>query len=364
MKEGLTVDQFIDQITGLARAADIEIYLVGGAVRDLLLGRESSDLDFLVTGDPLTIARNAADRLKGSFILLDEKNNVARVAVRKNGPVYTFDFTGVPHGQVEQDLLKRDFTVNAMALPVTAGLQRDRVDARDIIDPAGGRHDLQSKIVKMVYPGAFEDDPLRMLRALRFRAELGMALDDGTRADIGEAAALLKEVSAERVRDEFFRILKVDRAYDTVIEMDDLGLLREIILFRDEMAATDQNGYHVDNVWEHCLNALRQLEGLDLHELGGGYAGELRGLLQEEITPGRSRGQLLKFCMLIHDCGKPATRGINKTGRITFIGHEQAGARKAGELARRLALSNKETGFVRNMVLYHMRPLQLSRVTG
>lgn len=358
------MDEFLDKITGAARAAGIDIYLVGGAVRDLLLGRRSSDLDFLVAGDPLAFARKAAGELGGSFIPLDEGNGVARVAVKQDSLLYTFDFTGLAGGQVEENLLKRDFTINAMALPVTAALKGGRAAAGDIIDPTGGLQDLKGKTVKMVYPGAFRDDPLRMLRALRLKACLGMALDDGTRAAIGKAAALLREVAPERVRDEFFRILKVDRAYDTVKEMDDLGLLREIIPFRDEMAATDQNGYHADNVWEHCLNALRELERLDLYELGGDYAGELQGLLAEELTPGRSRWQLMKFCVLIHDSGKPVTRGLSKTGRITFYGHERAGARRAGELARRLTLSNRETFFVRDMVLHHMRPLQLSTVTG
>jgi tRNA nucleotidyltransferase/poly(A) polymerase len=358
------MDVFVDEIAGIARAAGIDIYLVGGAVRDLVLGRGSSDLDFLVAGDPLFFARQAADRLKGSFILLDEENSVARVAVKRDSLLYTFDFTGLAGGQVEENLLKRDFTINAMALPVTAGLKGGRAAAGEIIDPAGGLQDLKVKAVKMVYPGAFCDDPLRMLRALRLKAELGMALDDGTGAAIGKEAALIKEVSPERVRDEFFRILKVDRAYDTVKEMDGLGLLREIIPFRDEMAATEQNGYHTDNVWDHCLNALRELEKLDMYELGGDFAGELQGLLAEELTPGRSRWQLIKFCVLIHDSGKPETRGLSKSGRTTFYGHERAGARRAGELARRLALSNKETIFVRDMVLHHMRPLQLSKVPG
>lgn len=356
--------EFLNKITEVAQAAGKEICLVGGAVRDLLLGREVSDLDFLVAGDAVVFARQAAGTLGGSFILLDEGNQVARVAVKREGRLYNFDFTGFAGGRLEENLLGRDFTVNAMALPLPAGIDGGLLKAGDVVDPSGGFKDLWDKTIRMVYPGAFRDDPLRMLRAMRLRAELGMTLDPGTKAEIKKEAALLKEVSQERVRDEFFKILKVDRAFDTILEMDGVGLIREIIPFRDGLAATGQNGYHADNVWGHCLSALRELEEIDIQAVSGEFTGEMLGRLGEEITPGRSRWQLLKFCILIHDCGKPETKDLHKSGRITFYGHEQAGAQKAGQLARRLMLSNKETVIVKNMVLHHMRPLQLSKVDG
>lgn len=355
----------LNKVAYLAEQLDTKVFLVGGAVRDLLLNRPCGDLDFVVAGGAVDFAKKAAGLLGGSFILLDEKNAVARIAVKKAGTVFTADFTGTPPGSIGQNLLKRDFTINAMALPLQNLPDTLGPNVGDyILDTCGGLQDLRAKTIKMVYPEAFKDDPLRLLRAMRLAARLEMAIDENARAQIKKDARLLSLVSAERIRDEFFKLLEVEQSHHTILEMDELGLTAEVIPFRDSLAATEQNGYHSVDVWRHCLASLGELEKTDLPSVAESFAEEMVAFLQGELTTGRTRWQLLKFCSLIHDCGKAATKGVNKAGRITFLGHEQAGARLAVGLAGQLQLSNREINFVNTIVFNHMRPLQLFKLTG
>lgn len=187
-------------IAGMAAELGVDAYLVGGALRDSLLGRETKDLDFAFSGAWEVLPRSFATRISGRFFWLDEERLQGRVVKKTYGEVSFFDFAPLRGGTVTDDLRLRDFTINALALPLTG-------ERWELIDPLAGRDDLQLGIIRSCGLAAFDDDPLRLLRAIRFAAELGFAIEENTWKALCAKTALLKGVAGERVRDELFRTL-------------------------------------------------------------------------------------------------------------------------------------------------------------
>ncbi len=220
--EKIAADENVRIIGGLADELSVKAYLVGGGVRDLLLGRRLKDLDFALTGACAELPRRFAQSIGGSFFWLDEERLQGRV-VRKGGDtLLTFDFAPQRAGTIEEDLTQRDFTINAMALPLAGG--RDA-----LIDPTGGFSDLQKGIIRACAPTSFSDDPLRLLRAVRFAATLGFAIDEASRQTIARESALLERVAGERVRDELFQILAAPGIEASLNALLDSGLLERIV---------------------------------------------------------------------------------------------------------------------------------------
>lgn len=226
-----SMTELLGRVAGFLMVRDVPAYLVGGYVRDRLLGRPTNDLDVAVAGDPLALGAELATTLGGAFVSMDTEHPTARVVLE--GGQYV-DLTWLRDGDIEADLQGRDFTINSMAAP----LRTDPVGwlealsvggSRDLIDPFGGQEDLWSRRVRMVAPGAFRSDPLRLLRAVRFRAELGFEIDALTLEQMRRDSGLLARPAAERVRDELCRILAASGAGGNLRLLNDLGLLRHII---------------------------------------------------------------------------------------------------------------------------------------
>jgi tRNA nucleotidyltransferase/poly(A) polymerase len=233
---GLSRGDLYHETVHLLRKLGVRAYLVGGAVRDMLQGRELHDLDFAVPEGAIDLARIVSDRLGGAFVLLDEERDAGRVVLRnaRRGPV-SIDFTrfrgawpvpgGLPRaktrgdGGIVEDLGARDFTINAMAFDVGEG------EPGQVIDPLGGQADLAAGIIRATSPRAIADDPLRALRAVRLAGELGFTLAPATVRLIRESAPLLNRVSAERLRDELCKILAQPSAAGQLRALDSLGLL-------------------------------------------------------------------------------------------------------------------------------------------
>ncbi len=214
----------------------IQSYLVGGFVRDIMLARETADIDIAVAGNALEIAARAASVLGGKYVPLDEANRVARVILTTPaGDQWQFDFTSFG-GALEQDLAKRDFTIDAMAVdlkeycaqPLPAGL----------IDPFHGRDDLQCRVVRVVSETAFAADAARLLRAVRLAAELDFTLDKATEALVRRDSHLVTSAAGERTREELLRLLAIPRA-ELLTYLDDLGLLAAIIPELKNLAAAE-----------------------------------------------------------------------------------------------------------------------------
>jgi tRNA nucleotidyltransferase/poly(A) polymerase len=362
----------LDTVASFLDSQSLEAYVVGGFLRDALLGRKSRDVDVAVAADPLLVGRQLADALAGHFVRLHEEHKAARIVLPAGEAVRSLDLLPL-HLEIEADLAQRDLTINAMAVPIER-LVGER--GPSIIDPCGGRRDLDEGVVRMVRPEAFRADPLRLLRAVRLCAELDFALEPETAAVIAENASLLSQTAPERQRDELMRILATPRAAPGLRLADKLGLLEPIL---PEVTATkgeEQPKEHQWDVFDHSLETVVALDALLGSEKPAdgrwarlwrelwGEMGEypaVREHFEEEVSQGHTRAALLKLAALLHDIAKPETRTIEDDGRMRFFGHAPAGAARAAVVARRLRFSGAEVRQVEAMVKEHLRPLQIAQ---
>jgi tRNA nucleotidyltransferase/poly(A) polymerase len=278
------------------------IYLVGGYVRDWLLGRETHDLDFAVDGiavggTAIDVARWVANRHGGAFVLLDREHDTARAVFRIGGAGIGVDFAGLRGDDIEADLRARDFTVNAMAIEMRHAIEPDP----PLIDPTGGRADLQKRTLRAASPHALTDDPLRALRAVRQSASLHFRLDPSTRNLIREAAPLLDQVARERIQSELMQLIALPRAAESMAELDALGLLAHVL---PDVAAL---GAPRKRLALRTLATLEKMPGLgpvgqapiSLAALYTGHMNRLDAHMSEVLADTRQRGTLLRLIALL-----------------------------------------------------------------
>jgi tRNA nucleotidyltransferase/poly(A) polymerase len=364
MTELIPEGSIVEQVCVFLRERSVEAYLVGGCVRDWLLGRSSHDVDFAVAGDAVKLARQVADRMGGAFVLLDEERGTGRVVTGGEDSQRLFiDFARLQGDDIIADLSKRDFTVNAIAVAVA--------DEESIIDPYDGRRDLQLGLVRAVSEVAFLDDPLRTLRAVRLAAEMEASIEQGTEELLCQAVPLIANVSSERVRDELSKILALPGAAQNLRYLDELGLLTAIIPELETLKGVEQSAPHYLDVFEHSLETVRWLEEV-VEALEGKEAADselslvplllypfsrrVGAHLAQSISGDRSRLTLLKLVTLLHDLGKPATKSVNDEGGIHFYGHGREGAEVVGAILRRLRFGGNEVSLAKTIVANHMRP--------
>jgi len=348
-------------LSTLAGAQGIKLYLAGGAVRDLLLGRPVCDID-LVCDDPLTFARRFAHERSLPFVMLDEERGVARVVA----PGLDLDFSayraaGRASGRggasaLEADLMERDFTVNAMAVPLEA-VMTGRLSP--LIDPAGGEADLRAGLLRMVLPRSLADDPLRALRLYRLAAQYRFEIDPATREAAHAQAPRLGQVAGERLRAEIVRLLAVPclpELRDMAEAGDGGSLLGAIIPGVDDMRGVAQRGYHHLDVFGH---ALATVEGM---EAALASPGDYFPCL-EELAPYLAEAPLwlLKLAALLHDAGKPET-AAPEGDHVSFHRHEESGEAIAESCTARLRFSRNEAQRLTRLVALHMRPFHLVRL--
>lgn len=344
----------LEKLQDLARKNKQQVYLVGGFVRDYLLERPMKDLDFTVDHDALKLAELFAESVKGKYILLDAEHNCARVAKKIKGELFTYDFAGYRAGDFKEDLALRDFTINTLAVDIN-GLNKDDELDGIILDSKRGMKDLKAKRIKRTSIRALKDDPLRMMRAFSLKANLGFRIELETLNQIRKDKDLLREVSYERIRDEFFKVLESDKTAEILKSMDKVGLLERIIPQVHVMFDCKQGGYHHLDVWPHSLEVVRQLDKIFEQNTDP----QIKVYTDEIIGGGHSRRSLMKLAGLLHDIGKPDTR--KKEGeRFTFHGHEHVGKNITKSIATMLKMSTSERHAVQDMVLWHLRPGYLS----
>ena len=333
----------------------LEAYLVGGAVRDRLLGREGLDLDIAVEGDAGRVAGDAAAALGWRAYPLDVARGIFRLTTTNGGP--NVDLSPV-RGSIDNDLAQRDFTVDAMALPIA--------DNAAIIDPYNGAMDLDRKVIRALSPDAFVDDPGRLLRAIRLAAQLGFDIEPSTRAWMKSNAGLISSVAPERTREELLRLLGGRNTVRWLREMDELGLLCRIVPELEEARGVDQPKEHYWDVFDHCIETTGQVERLLQSEECSGFLGDdipvdAHGYFAQHASDGHGRLNLLKLVGLLHDISKPATKTIEPSGRIRFFGHHTEGAEVAGNILRRLRFSRAGVELASTMVEHHLRPGQMAK---
>jgi putative nucleotidyltransferase with HDIG domain len=320
-------------------------WIVGGAVRDRLLGRETTDLDLALEGDPEAAARGIARAGGGTAFELSGAFGAWRVVGRGHG--WHVDLVRLRGDDLAIDLAARDFTVNAMAEPLAGG---------ELVDPHGGRADLEARRLRMVSAAALAEDPLRTLRAARLANELELELEPETAAAVRERAPELAAVASERVFAELKRIVAGRRPVAGLELMDELGLVGVVLPELGALRGVEQNVFHHRDVHGHTLEVL---EAVARFEAGapelGEHAEAVRALLAEPLADELTRGGGMRFAALLHDAAKPATQGRRPDGRVTFVGHDAEGAQLARDVLRRLRGSHRLGDYVAALTLHHLR---------
>jgi poly(A) polymerase len=328
------------------RASGYDAYFVGGCVRDLLLGRQPADFDVATNAHPDAVLELfprtfAVGAHFGVILVADEVDGrqiVTEVATFRNDGAYSdgrrpesVRFSESP----QEDVLRRDFTINGLLLDPQ--LWKESGDLQTaVLDFVGGRADLDAHVVRAIGnpQQRFEEDKLRMLRAVRFAARFDFAIEEKTAAALRSLASEIHQVSRERVRDELTRMLTEGHARRAFELLDSTGLLKEVLPEIDRLHGVEQPPeFHPEgDVWIHTLMLLEQLP--------------------EGASPTLAWGALL------HDVGKPATftpAPADGTGRVRFNGHVEVGVRIAEDICRRLRFSNEEAEQIAALVENHMR---------
>ncbi|MDO8578371.1 MAG: HD domain-containing protein [Dehalococcoidales bacterium] len=359
-----TIGYVLARVNDFLSEKRIEAYLVGGIVRDALLGRETADIDIAVAADALDVAEKTANALEGHYVLLDKQNRIGRVVLDE----WELDFSTF-EGTIEQDLARRDFTVNAMAINLHHLLE-EAADAQ-LIDPFKGRDDLRRGVIRAVKEDIFTADPARLLRAVRHAAELDFKIEKSTVTLIQRDANLIAKVAGERIREELLRILAVSDSGRSLSTLDKLGLLTVIFPELAESKGVEQPIEHFWDVFDHSLKTVSAVDFL-LRRGNWEYHGKealdtapwtpaLEEHFAAEVSHGSTRRSLLKLAGLLHDIAKPQTKTTEAGGRVRFLGHPVDGAAVAAAMLTRLRFSAKEIKLVETVIEQHMRPTQMSQ---
>ena len=321
------------------------VWIVGGALRDALHGGAGvPDLDLIATdGDAGGIARAVAKHARCSSFPLSEQFGAWRVV----GDGWLCDVTPMQGSSIEDDLRQRDFTVNAMAMPLPGG---------DLTDPLGGRRDVEARILRLVDPGAYDRDRLRPLRLIRFATELGFQPDSATAEATREWGPHVTDAAGERIYAELRRVVVAPRVVEGLHLASELKVLGAVLPELDALHGIEQSHFHHLDVYDHTIEVLQSLERItsDLAAYFGDDAEELRRELDAPLGDELTRGEALRFAALFHDIGKAETRGTTESGRVTFMGHDALGADMVRGICARLRASERVREFLAQITRNHL----------
>jgi tRNA nucleotidyltransferase/poly(A) polymerase len=370
----LDYSSFLEQLRQII-PPETKAYLVGGAVRDRLLGLPVHDFDLVLAGDALQLARDVANRLGGAYYPLDIERETGRVVISLPAGKHQFiDLARMRDADIESDLRGRDFTVNAMA--------SDIHHPSSLIDPLNGAADLRAQRLRTCSSTSIQDDPVRVLRAIRLANIYELRIEPATLREIRLNVPYIQRVSIERLRDELFRILDGPRPAVALRLIEQLDVLPHLLPELSALKGLFQPAPHISDVWTHTLDVLAKLE-LILKVLGvehdpdyaanlamglvsirlGRYRQQLYDHLNGSPNPNRSLRSLLFLAALYHDAAKPLTSSKDNQEKIHFYRHEEIGAELIQRRAGALRLSNEEAERLAVILRHHMRPLWLSQAS-
>ncbi len=305
----LAWSDFVHDLADLLRARGVQVplYLVGGAVRDAWLRKPTDDIDIVVQSQAIRLARRVCDWLGADIYVMDRERGVARVFVKEADRTLCLDFADQRGTTLEDDLRDRDFTVNAMAADLLG-------DIGALVDPLDGKRDLRAKILRRCSPDSIAADPIRGLRAVRLSTQFGLAIEPATAADIRHRTEGIRETSAERIRDEFFKLLGLDRAARGLRVLEHLGLLRMLV---PAIAPADlpRSLAHVARLSTllAAISRRRTDNTAAAFDLGmlviqlDRFRSSLQAHLDQEYGNGRKHAQLLVLSALLQDADQAAT---------------------------------------------------------
>lgn len=314
-------DSLIEKIKPYIKNYDA--YLVGGYLRDLLSGEISPDRDIAIKCDNLAkLTKKIADELNGSFVELDPVNEIYRVVF---GEDY-IDFAKLLNNNLDDDIKRRDFTINAIMYDI---------NNEKFVDITGGKKDFEEKIIRTYKISNLSDDPLRMIRAIRFQAKFGFRIDDEIVNFIKENNSLILNVAPERVHQELIKTFEGKFLINALFSMDETGLLDVIFPFFKDIKKIPSNSHHHLDLFHHLIETTKNI---------------------------RINKPELKLAAFIHDLAKPDCWTIEpETGRHRFIGHDELGAKKVVPFLKKLKFSNKEIEYISKMVQFHIYPSALMK---
>ncbi len=349
------------------RDHETPIYVVGGAVRDALMRRPLKDIDIAVPSGGIGLARLLANRLDGAFYALDDERDVGRVLLDTPDGKLIIDVAAFRAADLDADLRDRDFTINALAVDLLG-------DLNQVIDPTGGLNDLINKTIRQCNADAIAHDPIRALRGVRQSVQFGYRIEAETLKAIRAQGERLREISAERVRDELFKLISLPRPAAALRVADAVGMLDVIVPEVRALHGLHQPPPHTMDAWNHTLDVIAHLNeiisvisprrtdetgaqfNLGLIAIGlDRFRARLQAHLDRPYPEGRTRRDLLIFSALLHDLGKGmVTPTPDSKGALRYFGHAEAGATPASERAAALKLSGAERDLLAGLVLHHM----------
>lgn len=333
-----------DEIINLIKkySHGIEIYLVGGAVRDFYLNKENLDKDIIVcNADAKKFAQNLAESLDAVFVSLDEEFKIYRLIL--NDKVNYIDIASPIGKNLEEDLRRRDLTINAIAV---------NLNTFEILDILDGVRDLKSKTIRPIAEQNFIDDPLRMLRVFRFQAILGFGLDPNLSKIVAKYAHQIKKSAAERISYELLKLFSGEFAAEALILMDEAQLLKEILPISQELKKVPPNLHHHLDLFFHSMEIVKQIQLL--YESSNDA---VKTHLEKIDFGGHTRLAHLKFAGFLHDIGKPSTWNIEEeTGKHRFIKHDDVGSKMGVDILKQLKLSKKQTDYITKLIKNHIYP--------
>jgi tRNA nucleotidyltransferase/poly(A) polymerase len=320
------------------------VWVVGGAVRDAVLGRPVTDVDLVTSGPPEAVARAVASMAGGPAFPLSEEFGAWRVIARAG---FVCDVSPLQGDSIEADLAKRDFSANAMAVPLAEP---------ELLDPHDGRADIEARTLRVLGEQSYRDDPLRPLRLVRIATELELEPDPETERLTLAHASRVPETSPERIWAELRRLITAERVLDGLGLADRLGLTAAVMPELADLRGIEQSHFHHLDVYGHTIEVLREHLRLEksLDEVFGPLTPRVRAVLDEPLADELTRMQALRFGALMHDMAKPATRRVLPDGRVSFIGHDKEGEGLVADLCRRLRTSERLASFLGGVTRHHL----------
>ena len=355
-------EELIQKLTEIHSRMFSSIYLSGGTVRDMLIGRIPVDIDLTVPNYAKKWASELSRLTGGAYVPLGKEEDAARVVWNKR----YIDFSSFREGAetIRKELVKRDVTINSLAVPLDCLVRAGRKSIPpklEVIDPVGGLEDLEKKTIRMSSPYAFKSDPLRLLRVFRFAAILDCSVERKTFDQVVHQSELIRLSAVERVTCELDLIMQTDRAHEVVFALAESGLLFTILPELEAGVGMEQPASHHLDVFNHSIATLHNMVKIQ-HEPSAYFPRHVE-VLEKYLDENRHRLQL-RWAALLHDLGKPetVTKHEGRGGKITFYNHDRAGAELAGTIAKRMKWSRADMQRVTNLIAWHMRPFHLGNV--
>ncbi len=319
---------------------DNEIYLVGGTVRDFYMGLESTDRDIIVMDeDARDFALKLSELFQATFVPLDEENKIYRIVLPDK--INYIDVTNPVGDSIEKDLMRRDLTINAIAVNIRTG---------ELIDISGGVTDIMNKCINYVNELNFVDDPLRLLRVYRFQALYGFQLASETINAVCKYSDLIHKPAVERINYELLKLFGGEYAHVALENMNKTWILEEIFPFVKELKQVPPNSHHHLDLFHHSIETVKQVQ-----ILYNEAPDEVKEHLRRIDFGGFSRLAHLKLAAFMHDIGKFSTWTIEE-GKHRFIKHDDVGSKMSVKILKDLHFSNKQIDYISSMIKYHIYP--------